>query len=61
MAKALEMHLPTNELNREDLPAFLGPNTKHWKTCLSDCCFLTSTVLFLVTRSAVAGSLVYPR
>ena len=55
-----KMHLPRKAFNNPDFPASLGPKTKHWKTFLSDCCFLRSKRLFLVTRMAEGGSPAYP-
>jgi len=49
-------NLPIKEFNNADFPAFLGPKTKHCKTFLSECCFLRSKRLLLVTRIADDGS-----
>lgn len=53
-------HLPKNEFNSADFPAFLEPKTKQRKTFLSVRCFLRSVDFLLVTWNTEAGLPLYP-
>lgn len=39
-------YLPIKEFSSPDFPAPFGPNTKHWKTFLSDCFFCDQCLFF---------------
>lgn len=56
----LRHHLPSNDVNNADLPAFLGPKTKHRKTFRSVCCFFLSSNLLLVMCRADAALQLWP-